>query len=149
MQLSPHFSLAEFCRSDAAARHGIDNDLPAELLAEARRTAQMLEAIRAELMCALRITSGYRCQALNALLGSKATSDHTKAMAADFEPEVGTVARAAQFLARHVDRLGIGQLILEYPDRDGWVHVSSRRPVDPINRVLTITRAGTQPGIVL
>lgn len=147
MQLSQHFSLDEFCRSTTATRHGINNDLPAELLDEARRTAEMLERIRAELGVPITLTSGYRCLPLNALLGSKPDSDHPKAMAADIRPQGLAVVRAAEILARRVDALSIGQLILEYPDRDGWVHVSTRKPSNPVNRVITITARGTVPGI--
>jgi hypothetical protein len=53
VNLSQHFSLAEFTASQTAAREGIDNDLPADLLANARRTAEMLERIRAALGYAL------------------------------------------------------------------------------------------------
>ena len=37
MNLSPHVTLDEFCRSDTADRLGINNDLPADLLAAACR----------------------------------------------------------------------------------------------------------------
>jgi uncharacterized protein YcbK (DUF882 family) len=147
MQLSPHFTLEEFVRSDQAVRHGINNDLPAELLDEARRTAEMLERVRAELGVPLLLTSGYRCLPLNALLGSKPDSDHPRAMAADIRPQGLHFIRAAEILSRRVDALGIGQLILEYPDRDGWVHVSTRKPTNPVNRVITITAKGTVSGI--
>lgn len=149
MQLSPNFSLAEFCRSDSAVRHGIANDLPIELLPNARRTAELLERIRVRFGGRpIRITSGYRCLLLNALLGSKPTSDHVLANAADIEPPEGMPLVAfAGALAKMNNELGIGQLILEYPDRDGWVHVSPVPPVLAVNRILTITAAGTVPGI--
>ena len=147
MQLTPHFTLEEFCRSDTAARHGISNDLPAELLDEARRTAELLERVRGELGVALVLTSGYRCLPVNALVGSSSTSDHVKAAAADFRPAGLSFIRAAEILARRVDALQIGQLILEFPAGDGWVHVSTRSPSNPVNRVITITGKGTLAGI--
>ena len=48
MNLSPHFTLAEFIASGEASRRGISNDIPIELLANAKRTTtEMLERIRA------------------------------------------------------------------------------------------------------
>ena len=97
MQLSPHFSLAEFCRSDTADRLGIDNDLPATLLPAAKVTAAMLERIRDHLSAKagkpvpIIISSGYRSPATNKAVGSGPTSDHLDAAAADWKaPAFGT-----------------------------------------------------------
>jgi zinc D-Ala-D-Ala carboxypeptidase len=151
MQLSPHFSLAEFTASDTAARQGINNELPSTLLPIAQDTAAMLERIRQYLSqragreIPMQITSGYRCLALNAAIGSSPTSDHPKALAADWKaPEFGTPLQICRLLAPLVDVLGIGQLIHEFGT---WVHTSQRVPALPINRVITISRAGTQAGI--
>lgn len=151
MQLSPHFSLAEFMASDAAARQGINNELPATLLPIAQDTAAMLERIRQHLSqragreIPIQITSGYRCLALNAAIGSNPTSDHPKALAADWKaPEFGTPLQICRVLAPLVDVLGIGQLIHEF---GSWVHTSQRLPALQINRVITISRAGVQAGI--
>ena len=146
MKLSEHFDLAEFTASDTAARRGIDNTLPDNLIPTAQATAQMLERIRAELGgLPVTVTSGYRCQALNAAIGSSSTSDHPKAMAVDFKcPAYGSPYEVARNLAPLLDMLGIGQLIHEYGQ---WVHVSTRIPDKIINRVITISSAGTQAGV--
>lgn len=154
MNLSPHFSVAEFVASQEACRRGINNDLPVELLANARRTAEILERVRA-FLCAqvgkdapITLTSGYRCQALNAALGSKPGSDHTLALAADLIcPTIGRPTDVAKLLARHIDELGIGQLINEFPGAGGWVHIGLSTPANPINRIITMTAAGVTPGI--
>lgn len=150
MPLSLHFSLAEFVQSDMAARLGINNDLPAELYSNAKATAEMLEAIRAHLGCAVIVSSGYRCLALNRAIGSSDTSDHTKAHAADIKaPAFGSPLRVAQALAPMVSTLGIGQLILEfYTPEGGWVHVSTRVPDKLLNRIITINKSGVRVGIV-
>lgn len=144
-----HFTLAEFCASTTAARRGIDNTLPAALEAEARNTLAMLERIRAHLGgVPVVITSGFRCLALNRAIGSSDTSDHVRACAADIRaPQYGTAAQVARALAPHVDTLGIGQLILEFPGPNAWVHVSTRKPAKALNRVITISAAGTVAGV--
>jgi zinc D-Ala-D-Ala carboxypeptidase len=147
MKLSTHFTLEEFTKSANAARRGIDNSVPPELMTNAMATAEMMERIRDVLGDKpIIVTSGYRCKAVNALAGSSDSSDHVKAMAVDFEcPAFGTPYEVAKHLATKVDSLGIGQLIHEF---GSWVHVSTRTPDKIINRIITISSNGTQPGVV-
>lgn len=152
--MTPHFTLDEFTASATARDAGIDNSLPAELLAEAQKTLAMLERIRTYLSQALGrpvplvLSSGYRCLALNAAIGSRGTSDHVQARAADFRaPAFGSPTLVCRALAPQVVALGIGQLINEYPGGGGWVHVSTRVPAVPANRVITITGRGTALGV--
>lgn len=152
MNLSEHFQLSEFTASDTALRLGIDNQLPATMLPQAQRTCEMLERIRARLtrLCGravpIVITSGYRCAELNRAIGSTDTSDHLRAMAVDFRAGVfGSAYQVARILAAEVSELQIGQLIHEY---GSWVHVSTQLPDKQINRIITISRRGTEVGIV-
>ena len=155
MQLSPHFTAAEFIASTKAQQLGIDNALPDELLQAAIGTAQMLERIRAFLSERARravplvLSSGYRCLALNRAVGSADTSDHPRAMAADWSaPAFGSPFDVCQALAPQVSVLGIGQLIHECPAPGRlWVHTSTRTPANAANRVITISAAGTCAGI--
>lgn len=146
MNLSPHLDLAEFTGSDTAARLGIDNTLPKELLGNAYATAAMLERLRAHLKVPILVSSGYRCLALNTALGSSPGSDHVQALALDFRaPAFGTPLQICRVLQAHLTELGIGQMIFEHT----WVHVTTRAPVNPINRVLTLSGAGGYvPGVV-
>lgn len=125
-QLTQHFSLEEFTHSQTASRMGIDNDLPIALKAAAIRTCQGLEQVRIVLNAnAIRISSGYRCKALNDAVGSKDSSQHTKAEAVDFTaPTFGDVRRIVTILRD--SELVFDQLIAEYPDSTsgGWVHIS-------------------------
>jgi zinc D-Ala-D-Ala carboxypeptidase len=152
MKLSAHFDLEEFTCSDTAARMCINNDLPIELLAEAKKTADMMEAIRGYLSdrlakpCPVIITSAYRCQQLNKAIGSSETSDHIKMMACDFKaPAFGSPYDICRELAPAMSMLGIGQIIYEF---ESWVHVSTRIPDKVINRIITINKDGTHAGIV-
>lgn len=156
MKLSQNFTLLEFTRSATASRLGIDNTpQDPQLLAALRLTADMLERIRAFLGdragkdVPIRITSGYRCLELNTALRSDPTSDHVRGMAADWEaPSFGTPYQICSALAAHVDDLGIGQLINEFPDRNGWVHTGVPIPKKTINRIITIRADGTHVGII-
>jgi zinc D-Ala-D-Ala carboxypeptidase len=151
MNLSPHFTLAEFTASDTAARLGIDNDLPIHLVEVARGTAQMMERIRSHLTylhgnpVPIVVTSAWRSPKLNAAIGSRGSSDHLKMLAVDFKaPAFGSPAKVCRALVPAVDDLGIGQLIHEF---GAWVHVSSRDPDRASNRIITATARGFVTGI--
>ena len=143
--LSAHLTVAEFTESDTAARLGIDNSLPDELLEAAQATGAMLERVRAALGTAMLVSSGYRCKALNHAIGSGPGSDHPKAEALDFRsPDFGKPLAICQALEPKLIELGIGQLIFEHT----WVHISTRAPVNPANAVLTLAGTGYVEGIV-
>jgi hypothetical protein len=147
-----HFTMAEFIRSDIAARRGIDNSLPASLVPAAMQTLEMLDRIRGFLSQAagrdvpMLVSSGYRCPTLNLAVGSTSTSDHCKAAACDWTaPTFGTPLEICEALAPMVSMLAIGQLIHEFGQ---WVHTSWRLPMMAMNRVITISHSGVVPGIV-
>jgi hypothetical protein len=67
-------------------------------------------------------------------------------MAADMvAPVFGTPLKIASTLAPYVDQLGVGQLIHEY---GRWVHLSTRTPDKTLNRIITISGAGTFVGVL-
>jgi hypothetical protein len=141
----------EFVQSDTALRLGIHNDLPIIYYPAATETAAMLERIRAYLSerhaapVPMSITSGYRCLALNRAIGSADTSDHIKALAADFKaPVFGTPYEVSKLLSDAMDFLRIGQLIYEHT----WIHVSTRTPEKILNRILTVQGKDYITGVV-
>lgn len=148
MKLTQHFTLAELTASTTAQRLGIDNTPAPELLPRLVRTAEMLERIRATLGVPVTVTSGYRNRAVNTAVGGVTTSDHTQGHAADIvAPRYGTPTQIARALAPLIETLGIGQIILEGVKGKQWLHVSTRVPDKPANRVITITDRGAQLGI--
>lgn len=143
-----NFTLGEFTRSNRAAALRIDNTPPVDVIPRLLATAHMLQRIRDRLGKPITITSGYRCPALNKAVGGVTSSDHISGQAADIvAPGYGTPQALAEWIAPRVSELGIGQLILEGIKGKQWVHVSTRIPFDPVNRIITITDAGTRPGI--
>ena len=148
MQLTQHFTLAELTKSSTAERLELDNTPPPEVLPALTRTAEMLERIRSTLGVPVTVTSGYRAWAVNKAVGGVTTSDHAQGRAADIvAPRYGTPLQIARALAPLVEVLGIGQLIYERFGSTSWVHVSTRVPDKRVNRVITITSAGTQLGV--
>jgi hypothetical protein len=148
-QLTPHFSLEELVRSSTADRYRLDNTPTIDVLRCLQVTAELLEKVRLQLGRPVIVTSGYRSLAVNRAVGGVKTSDHTTGQAADIvSPAFGTPYQVARALVTMVSVLGIGQLILEGIGGKQWVHVSTHVPPNPSNRILTITDAGMQLGIV-
>jgi len=148
MNLTPHFTLSELTRSTTAERLGLANNPPADVMRALQATAEMLERIRATLDAPVVVTSAYRSPEVNRAVGGATSSDHMAGQAADIlAPRFGTPHLVASTLAPLVSTLGIGQLILEGVRGKQWVHVSTRVPTKPINRVITITDSGVRVGI--
>ena len=84
--LSPHFSLMEMTDSQTAVKRGIANVPSEQEIENLRRLCQgTLEPLREALGLPIIITSGYRCKALNNILGrSSKHSQHMAGCAADF-----------------------------------------------------------------
>lgn len=120
MQLTQHFTLEALCASSTATRLEIDNTPPDELLPNAHRLAEGLEAVRMLLgNRQLHIDSGYRCEALNNAIRGKKTSQHLQFLALDFVcPDFGTPADIVKTLA--ATSILFDQLIEE----GTWVHIS-------------------------
>jgi hypothetical protein len=139
--LSSHLTLYDFVWSGVAQQLGINNDLPPVLLDAAKRTAAMFECICTELSTQagygvpVFLSCAYRSPALNATIGLRPNSVHTKALALDFTaPSFGSPLVVCRALRPCLARLGIGRITPEY----SWVHVSTRAPANPVNRVLTL-----------
>ena len=139
--LTEHFSLEEMAFSEAAVRHNISNLPDAETIVRLAQTARGLERVRALLRQPIRVTSGYRAPAVNAIVGGTAKSAHTFGWAADFTSPFGDPFAVCEAVAD--SGMVFDQLILEF---GAWTHLS----FDPRARrqVLTISHAGgTQPGL--
>jgi len=134
MQLSPHFTLAEFTASDTARRIGNDNRPTASHLENLRHTAAQLERIRAIVGGPIVLTSGYRNPVVNRAVGGTPTSAHPMGFAADIRRPGLTPAELARRIRDSVVRFD--QLILETGRK--VVHVS----FDPRCRMM----AGEQRG---
>lgn len=126
MKLSEHFSLDEFTASRKAVRKNIDNTPPENVIEKLRMLANTLEQVRSLLgNNSLRISSGFRCIALNRAIGSRDTSAHVQGYAVDFTcPGFGTPKEVANKIAG--SPIKFDQLIYE----GTWVHLS----IDPRNR---------------
>jgi putative chitinase len=120
MKLSENFSLDEFTFSETATRNGIKNVPSPEIIENLKTVAKQLESIRNTLgERPIRISSGYRCLALNSLIGSSPSSAHVSGYAVDFTcPLYGTPLEVAKKL------LVAGYKFDQIINEGNWVHIS-------------------------
>lgn len=134
MQLSQNFKLAEFTRSAAALRLGIDNTPNADAISRLGHLCRcVLQPLRDHLGGPLQVTSGYRCPALNRAVGGVHNSQHLSGEAADLRIPFcpGTTKYDLRLARQWMDyirlNLPFDQLILEHTSAGVyWIHVSCR-----------------------
>jgi putative chitinase len=127
MQLSEHFKLNEFTKSETAIRKRIDNTPgPAHASNLQKVCEKILEPVRRHYGKPVRINSGYRGPALNAAVGGSSKSQHCNGEAVDFEIDGLANPELAKWVSENCD---FDQIILEFYDpkegpNSGWVHAS-------------------------
>ena len=122
MQLTAHFNLAEFTRSESAKRHGVSNEPTPEHLENIKVLCdKVLEPIRMR-FGPINISSGYRSKVLNHYISGSLKSQHCEGKAADIDMDgMGSVTNKEIF--EYIkNNLEFDQLINEF--NYSWVHVS-------------------------
>lgn len=122
-----YFILAEFLYSDTANKHQVTN-IPCdeELLAVLNNinalVDNVLDPLRAMIARPIIITSGYRCQRVNELVGGSKTSQHLVGKAADFHVQEYTPQQMDMVYRTIQMYYDFDQLIF-YPSKN-IIHVS-------------------------
>ena len=73
-----NFSQYELERSAKATKNGINNSIPQQYLQNAQDLLNTLQVFRDALGKPIKITSGYRCEKLNKLVGGVHNSSHLR-----------------------------------------------------------------------
>ena len=144
MQITEHFSFKELTRSETARRAGIENKPSSAEMDNIYYTAQQLEKIRAYVGRGIIVTSCFRSERVNKLVGGSPTSAHRFGLAADCDAiGLTSLAFAKEIIKmRDEGKITFDQLILEFPERgDGaWVHSGFRRNSPMRNQIMTATK---------
>lgn len=116
--LSKHFSLSEMTRSATALRKKIDNTPDVDAVEALQELCiHVLEPLR-ERFGVLKITSGFRSPAVNALVGGSRTSQHLAGEAADiFVSSLDVAMKMYNFVRFNLE---FDQMLMEM--RAGRVH---------------------------
>lgn len=152
MQLSKHFVLREFTKSDTATSRGLSNAPNASELSNLTHMAAQLEKIRAHIGAPIVITSGFRSEAVNKAVGGVATSAHRLGLAVDCRaPGFGTARLLAEaIVSMQKQRLIDFDQVILYSNR---IHLGFKLP-ESKNRRQSLTarvirgRTSYQPGFI-
>ena len=138
MQLSKSFSLSEMIISQSATRAGYDNTPTPIIEMNLKRLCNdILQPIRDHIGQSIHVSSGYRSQRVNRLIGGVDTSAHVFGFAADITcPSFGDPKHLAIEIVNflNTNKIKFDQVILEF---NQWVHVG------------ICTREGLQRGQIL
>jgi zinc D-Ala-D-Ala carboxypeptidase len=152
-QLSANFTLRELTKSDTADRLDIDNTPNEEQIESLRLLCEnILQPVRDHFGKPVKISSGFRCSALNQATGGSSNSDHCRGQACDFEIDGVSNPELAEWIESN---LKYTQLILEFytqgQPNSGWVHCSYN-PSSLKGQSLTATKVAGKttylPGLV-
>lgn len=126
-----HFCFEEFMRSNVAQEQGFSNEPylydetevydNLEILVD-----NVLDPIRELVAAPVIITSGYRCELLNALVGGTPGSQHRTGHAADFYVKDFSKGDMAKLFLQLCEEIDFDQMILYA--RRGFIHVSYVNP---------------------
>ena len=124
--MSRFFKLEEFLSSDTALRKRIPNNPSWEVVNNLSRLAAFLDELREAWGSGIRVSSGFRCYALNKAVGGVENSAHQYGNAADISPVNGKQAEFEAFLKKWLKGRKFDQCIWETSKSSGgrWVHIS-------------------------
>lgn len=146
-QLSTHYTLFDLTATSHADLQDMNRQLIPDQVSKLYRVAMLAEALW-NLGIMLKVSSAYRCPALNRAVGSTERSQHLRAEAMDGIPigmPVLDAFKQLRVLAKE-RKFRFGQLIYEQDNREGhkeWIHISlgfPYRDAERCGQILTMNQ---------
>ena len=143
--MTTHFSFEELTNSESY------HDLVPQNMADARRfekqmryTACTLEEIRKVLGVPMKVTSGFRNNALNKAVGGSATSGHAKGLCADFIPIGLDITDAFAMIQNSRDKCpSLKKCIYESVRGSKWLHIETKTEASQPQQFFTTSNGKT------
>lgn len=126
MKKSKYFRLEEFLTSSTARQKSIENTPSWEVIEHLNELALFLDGLRASWGSGIIVSSGFRCDKLNAAVGGVPNSVHKTGYAADLQPANGDIEGFKRFVANWVQGKAFDEVILERKGKVEWVHLQLR-----------------------
>ena len=123
MATKSYFTIDELCASDTAKKYGIDNTPNPTIITRLQRLINFLNPIREAWGSAIKVTSGYRCEKLNCLVGGSKTSSHTIGYGVDLIPANGKMNEFKKFIVDYMKNKMFDQCIIEKSGKTEWIHI--------------------------
>ncbi len=121
MKLTPHFSLEELTHTDEKELKQLNLEEGLKVKDKLVKLAEFAESVRSVLGCPLIVTSGFRCEQLNAKIGGAIMSQHRFAEAIDIIPMKMSAFEA--FTRIIISGIAYNQLILERRGNGYLLHI--------------------------
>lgn len=141
MKLTTNFHLWELVQSSTADRLRIDNTPNAEEIRNLQKLCEKILQPARDALGPIKISSGFRSEELNRVVGGVSNSDHRLGFAADVIPVSVSTRRLAEWVTQNCPEFD--QVILEFGtlDNPNWIHLSAA----PRNRK-EVLRATSEDG---
>lgn len=120
---SKYFYLEEFLTSSTARQKSIENIPSWEIVLRLRKLARFLDGLREEWGSGIRVTSGFRNDALNKAVGGVPNSIHRIGFAADIYPVNGKFEEFKKFVKNWIKDKDFDQCIIEKKGNSEWIHI--------------------------
>lgn len=139
--MSEHFSFAELTNSESHSNLVDKNMIDARSFEkQLKYTSYTLEEIRSVLKVPMKITSGFRNNALNKAVGGSPTSGHAKGLCADFIPIGMDVIEAFTIIQTNRDKCpSLKKCIYESVNGSKWLHIETKTEVNQPQQFFTTT----------
>ena len=124
--MSKHFTFHELLHSETAERRGIVN-IPNDICIYEnlhQLMTQVLEPVRTELGIPIYVNSGYRCPALNSLVGGVPNSYHLHGLAADLTTKRPMHNKELFSILSRMKANGTPLAELLWEGGGAWIHVA-------------------------
>lgn len=123
MKKSKYFRLEEFLTSSTARQKSIENIPSWEIIEHLNELALFLDGLRASWGSGIIVSSGFRCDKLNAAVGGVPNSVHKIGYAADLQPANGDIEGFKRFVVDWLQGKAFDEAILERKGKVEWVHI--------------------------
>lgn len=144
MRLTEHFTFDELTSTSHNELLEANRESAKAFMKQLKYVAGTLEEIRAVLGVPLRVTSGFRNNALNKAVGGSPTSGHTKGLCADIIPLGIDVVEAQKKIIANKDKCpSLKKCILEMVKGSEWLHVEAKTEANQPTQFFATTNGKT------
>ena len=123
MATKSYFTIAELYASDTAKKYNIDNTPNPIIISHLQQLINFLNPLREAWGSAIKVTSGYRCEKLNKLVGGSKTSSHLIGYGVDLIPANGRMDDFKKFIVDYMKMRMFDQCIIEKSGKTEWIHI--------------------------
>lgn len=123
MKKPKYFNLEELLTSSTARQKSIENMPSWTIVCHLNELALFLDDLREEWGSGIKVSSGFRCKALNEAVKGVKTSVHQIGYAADIMPANGHFDAFVAFIKVWAKDKSFDQIIVEESKTSKWVHI--------------------------